>query len=165
MQITKHKVVSIDYTLTDDEGEVIDSSSGQEPLSYLHGEGTIIPGLETALEGRAAGDALKVSIPPEDGYGERNEQLQAEVARSHFDEFDDLELGMQFRVPTDAGNGQQEEYHVVTVVAIGDDTVTVDGNHALAGVTLNFDVTVRDVRDATAEEIDHGHAHGEGCDH
>ena len=155
MQITKHKVVKIHYTLTDDDGEVIDSSEGGEPLAYLHGVGGIIPGLEEVLEGKSAGDQFKVSVQPEDAYGDHSEELLHEVERSHFEDIDELELGMQFQVDADDGP------MMGTVVEITDDTVTVDGNHELAGIPLNFDVTVGDIRDATQEEIDHGHAHGE----
>lgn len=158
MQVSKHKVVSIDYTLTDDEGETIDSSEGGAPLSYLHGEGNIIPGLEKELEGKSAGDQIKVAIAPADAYGEFEDGLRQEVSREHFSAVEDLEVGMQFRTPTE----KEDEYVVVTVVDIDDDKVTVDGNHQLAGKTLHFDVTVREVRDATEEEISHGHAHGAG---
>ena len=151
MQIARNTVVSIDYTLTDDEGTVLDSSTGREPLTYLHGAGTIIPGLENALEGQETGDELQVKIAPTDGYGERQDGLLAEVARSHFQEIDDLEVGMRFRVPTDQG-----DFRIVTVVGVADETVTIDGNHPLAGMTLNFDVTVREVRSATTEEVDGG---------
>jgi len=152
MQIAKHKVVSIDYTLTDDDGTVLDSSTGQEPLSYLHGVGGIIPGLEKALEGQTTGDELKVVVEPGDAYGELHEGLRSEVSRDHFDEIESLELGMQFRVPTD-----QDDLHTVTVVEITDETVTVDGNHPLAGVTLHFEIAIRDVRDATEAEVSQGH--------
>ncbi|HUG67262.1 MAG TPA: peptidylprolyl isomerase [Pirellulaceae bacterium] len=157
MQITKNKVVKFHYTLTDDDGEVIDSSAGGEPLEYLHGVGGIVPGLERVLEGKSVGDQIKVNVQPEDAYGEQDDDLLHEVERSEFDGVEELELGMQFQVDTDDGP------MVVTVVEITDETVTVDGNHELAGVPLNFDVTVCEIRDATPEEIDHGHAHGEGC--
>lgn len=153
MQVSKHKVVSIDYTLKNDEGEVLDSSQGAEPLSYLHGEGNIIPGLERALEGKGKGDQLQVSIDPADGYGDRVDGLRQVVAREDFGEID-LEVGMQFRVSAD-----DDSEMIVQVVEILDDKVTIDGNHALAGMTLNFDVTIQEVRDATSEEIAHGHAH------
>ena len=160
MQIAENKVVSIDYTLTDADGALLDTSKGGEPLSYIHGTGSIISGLESALDGKSSGDALQVSIPPEEAYGERNDDLQQTVARDMFDGVEDLEVGMQFRA-----QGSQGE-QVVRVVAIEGDDVTVDGNHPLAGVTLNFDVTVADVRDATSEELEHGHAHGpEGHGH
>ena len=156
MQIDKHKIVSIDYTLTDDQGEVIDSSEGSDPLAYLHGVGGIIPGLERELEGKSSGDKFKVSLAPEDGYGEWNEGLCQGVPRSEFADIEDLAEGMEFQVESDAGP------MVITVVEIGEEIVKVDWNHALAGMTLNFDVTVCEVREATAEEIEHGHAHGEG---
>ena len=156
MRIAKNTVVAIDYTLTDDDGHVLDSSDGREPLSYLHGTGGIIPGLERELDGKQAGDELKVAVTPEDGYGQRNEALRQEVPRSQFDEVENLDVGMQFRVDSNAGP------LVITVVEIVDDVVTVDGNHPLAGVNLNFAVTVREVRAATEEELAHGHAHGPG---
>lgn len=157
MQIAKHKVVKLHYTLTDDDGEVIDTSEGSEPLEYLHGVGGIIPGLEVVLEGKASGDQFKISVQPEDAYGDHDENLLHNVERSQFEGIEELEIGMQFQVDTDDGP------MVVTVIEITDETVTVDGNHELAGVPLNFDVTVGEIRDATQEEIDHGHAHGEGC--
>ncbi len=157
MKIAKHKVVAIDYTLTDDDGETIDSSLEADPLHYLHGEGNLIPGLESELEGKSIGDRFQVSIEPADGYGERDDELEQVLSRENFSEIDDLEVGMQFRAPTD-----DDEEVIVTVVELDDDTVTIDGNHELAGLTLHFDVTVRDIRDATDEEIEHGHAHGPG---
>jgi FKBP-type peptidyl-prolyl cis-trans isomerase SlyD len=159
MQVAKNKVVSIDYTLKNDAGEVIDSSEGHEPLLYLHGAQNIVPGLETALEGKATGDRIEVSIGPEEAYGERNDALQQVVAREAFQGVEDLEVGMQFRAESNAGQ------QIVTITAIEGDEVTVDGNHPLAGETLNFDVTVVDVRDASAEELEHGHVHGPGGHH
>lgn len=156
MQIAEDKVVAIDYTLTDDQGQVLDTSEGESPLHYLHGAQNIIPGLENALGGKLPGDALKVTILPDEGYGERNDELMQAVPRSDFEDVDDLALGMQFRVADDEGEA------IVTVVKIEDETVTIDGNHPLAGVTLNFDVTVREVRDASEEELAHGHVHGPG---
>ena len=156
MLIGKHRVVAIDYTLKGGTGQVIDSSEGREPLTYLHGVGSIVPGLENALEGKSTGDQIDVSLSPEEGYGERNEGLCQQVPRSEFADVDDLSVGMQFRVKTDDGP------MVIAVVELTEETVTVDGNHPLAGATLNFAVTVREVRDATEEEIAHGHAHGEG---
>lgn len=160
MQVTKHKVVAIDYTLSDDEGQVIDSSRGAEPLEYLHGEGNIVPGLECVLEGKGVGDQIEVVVPPDDGYGLRNDDLRQAVSRDTFADVEDLAVGMQFRVET-----QAEDFLIVTVVEIGEDQVVIDGNHALAGQTLHFDVTIRDIRDATDDEIAHGHVHGPGCSH
>jgi len=158
MQIAKHKVVSIDYTLTDDKGAVIDTSEGRGPLSYLQGAGNIIPGLENALEGKAEGDSLTVSIAPADGYGERDDSLTQEVPRHLFDT-SDVEVGMQFQTQSESGA------HVVTVVGVTDEAVTVDANHPLAGENLNFDVKVVGVRDASEEELEHGHVHDGSHDH
>ena len=160
MQISANMVVSIDYTLTDDQGTVIDSSEGRGPLAYLHGMNNIIPGLENALEGKSKGDSLQVKVSPEEGYGERSEELTQAIPKQMFEGNDDIQVGMQFQTMTEQGP------HVVTVTQIDDDTITVDGNHPLAGENLNFDVTVVDIREATAEELDHGHVHGpEGHDH
>lgn len=159
MKISKQKVVSFDYTLTDKDGEVIDSSEGHEPLAYIHGSGFLISGLENEIEGRRAGDAFKVTVKPEDAYGVRDDSLVKEVDRDMFGEVEHLEAGMQFQAETEDG------IEVVVVTAVGEDTVTVDGNHPLADVTLNFDVKIVDVREATAEELDHGHVHGAGGHH
>jgi FKBP-type peptidyl-prolyl cis-trans isomerase SlyD len=159
MQIANETVVAFDYILTDDQGEVLDSSEGREPLAYLHGSGGIIPGLEAALEGKKVGDQLDVSIAPEDAYGVRNETLVRNVPRAQFNGVDSLEVGMQFRANTDAGQ------MVFTVVSIAGDSIEIDGNHPLAGMRLNFNVTIREVRDASQEEIQHGHVHGPGGHH
>jgi FKBP-type peptidyl-prolyl cis-trans isomerase SlyD len=155
MQIANNAVVAIDYTLRDTEGEVIDASPEGQPLQYLHGAGNIIPGLEKALEGREAGDDVDVSIAPEDAYGERDDRLQQDVPRSMFEGVDNIEAGMRFQAQTQSGT------QVVTVAAVSGDQVTVDANHPLAGQTLNFKVKVSDVREASEEEIEHGHVHGE----
>lgn len=159
MQVANHKVVTIDYTLTDDQGAVIDTSKGGEPLAYIHGMNNIIPGLENALTGKQAGDSLTISVQPGEGYGERNDAMQQDVPREMFDGADEIQVGMQFH----ASDGDRT--HVVTVVGMSDTHITVDGNHPLAGQTLNFDVTIVDVRDATAEEMEHGHVHGPGGHH
>lgn len=157
MQIEKDKVVSIDYTLTDPRGQVLDSSQGRGPLTYLQGVGNIIPGLERELEGKNAGDAVKVTVPAADAYGERDERLVQPVPRDAFKGVEELEPGMRFQAT--GPNGAQG---VVTVVKVDPDQITIDANHPLAGVPLTFDVKVVDVRDATAEERQHGHAHGPG---
>ncbi|MEX1139161.1 MAG: peptidylprolyl isomerase [Bacteroidota bacterium] len=160
MKIEKDSVVSIEYTLTDERGEVLDSSKEHgEPLAYIHGAGNIIPGLENVLLGKSAGEKFTVSIAPENGYGIRDERHVAKVARDQFKGVDDLEVGMQFRTE---GSGHSQ---VVTVTAVEKDTVLVDANHPLAGKTLNFDVSVVSVRKATAEELSHGHVHGPGGHH
>ena len=156
MQVEKNKVVSIDYTLTNAEGQTLDTSKGREPLSYLHGVGQIIPGLESALEGKAKGDAVQAVVPPDQGYGARNDRLVQEVPRQAFAGVQEVRPGMQFQAQTSGGP------RVVTVVGVGNDTVKVDANHPLAGQTLHFDVNVVGVRDATPEELNHGHAHGAG---
>ena len=159
MQIANDKIVSFDYTLTNDAGDVIDSSQGGEPLVYLHGAQNIIPGLEGALEGKVSGDALKVVIEPADGYGEYNDALTQVVPASMFQGVENIEAGMQFQAETSDG------VQVVRIAKVDGDDVTIDGNHPLAGERLNFDVNVMDVRDASAEELEHGHVHGEGGCH
>lgn len=161
MQVSKDKVVSIDYTLKSNEGQVIDSSEGREPLTYLHGNSNIIPGLERHLEGKSTGDNLQVAVPPEEGYGPRQQQLVQKVPRAAFQGagVPEPQPGMQFRAEA---NGQSR---VVTVVKVDPDGVTIDANHPLAGQTLHFDVTVRNIRDASSEELQHGHAHGPGGHH
>lgn len=160
MQIAANKAVSIDYTLTNDAGEVIDSSAGAAPLVYLHGCGNIIVGLEKALEGKQAGDQLNVTIEPEDAYGEYSAELVAVLDRAMFEGVDELEVGMQFHASAPDGGMQ-----VVTIRDIEGNDVTVDGNHPLAGQRLTFDVKVVQVREASAEEVAHGHIHGEGGHH
>ena len=160
MQVAKDKVVHIDYTLTGDDGKVLDSSNGKEPLAYLHGAGNIIPGLEKALEGKAVGDELEVSVEPEDAYGEYAAELVSTLSRSMFEGVDELEVGMQFHAS--APDGQMQ---IVTIRDLDGDDVTVDGNHPLAGQRLNFKVKVVAIRDASQEEVAHGHVHGEGGHH
>lgn len=160
MLIAANKAVSIDYTLTNDAGEVIDSSAGGAPLVYLHGAGNIIPGLEKALEGKTTGDELDVAVEPEDAYGEYLAELVSTLNRSMFEGVDELEVGMQFHAS--APDGQMQ---IVTIRDLDGDDVTVDGNHPLAGQRLNFKVKVVDVRDASEEEIAHRHIHGEGGHH
>lgn len=159
MQIAQKKVVTIEYTLTNESGEVLDTSKGREPLTYLHGTGGIIPGLEKALTGKAKGDTLKAKIPPEEAYGKRDDSLIQKIPRSRFQNSKDLKPGMQFQI---RGGG---EIRIATITGLENDTVTVDMNHELAGEILNFDVTIVDVRDATEEELDHGHVHGSGGHH
>ena len=161
MKIVKNSVVTIDYTLTDNDGHVIDSSrtEGQEPLTYLHGAGNIIKGLETKLEGKSTGDAVQVAVPPAEGYGEWDKKKIIEVPKKQFEGVPKLEIGMQFTAESNKGE------QLVRVTKIEGEKVTVDANHPLAGKTLNFDVTIKNVRAATPEEIDHGHIHGNGGHH
>lgn len=157
MQIAKNTVVSFDYTLTNPAGEVLDKSEGRAPLTYLHGARNIIPGLEAALEGRNAGDTLKVTIDPEQAYGVRNERAVQVAPRSAFPKDQMIMVGMQ--LDAHGPNGQNFR---VRVTKVTDSEITVDGNHPLAGVPLTFDVKIVDVRDATPEELQHNHAHGPG---
>lgn len=159
MQIDKHSVVTIDYTLTAPDGQVLDSSRGKQPLTYLHGVGGIIPGLEAALAGKTAGDKINVVIPPEQGYGQKDPQMVQAVPREMFKGAPEIKPGMQFQAQSPQGP------RVVTVVAVTDKEVTVDANHPLAGMELKFDVDVKEVRAATAEEVSHGHVHGPGGHH
>jgi FKBP-type peptidyl-prolyl cis-trans isomerase SlyD len=161
MQVGKHAVVTIDYTLRNPEGGIVDTSTGpdREPLPYIHGTGSLIPGLEESLEGMNAGERVQVTVPPEKGYGVRDERLVAVYPRSAFGNVD-VKVGAQFRTQTAGG-----VHSVVTITKIEGDKVTVDGNHPLAGIPLSFDVTIRDVRAATPEELSHGHVHGAGGHH
>ncbi len=159
MQIEKNRVVIINYTLRDEQGTVIDSSSDRKPLAYLHGKGNIIPGLEEALAGKAAGDTLDVTVAPERGYGPRDERLVQIVPRARFGEVAGLEPGMQVKANSPQGP------RLVTVTRVDRDFVTIDGNHPLAGRTLHFSVEVAEVRKATHEEVSHGHVHGAGGHH
>ncbi len=159
MQIAKNRVVSIHYTLKNDAGSVIDSSAGGDPLVYLHGAQNIIPGLERALEGKVADDTLAVSIEAADAYGEYNKALTQVVPSNMFEGVDKLEPGMEFQAQTEQG------VQVIRIAEVNGDEITIDGNHPLAGERLHFDVTVDAVREASAEELEHGHIHTEGCCH
>jgi FKBP-type peptidyl-prolyl cis-trans isomerase SlyD len=159
MQVSAQKVVSIHYTLTNEDGHVLDSSEGHAPLAYIQGEGNIIPGLENALLGKSAGDTLKVTIPPEEGYGLRDDNLIQAVPKEAFHGVEEILPGMQFHTET-ADGGQ-----LVTVVDVQGDMVILDGNHPMSGETLNFAVEIIEVRDATSEELAHGHVHGPGGHH
>ncbi len=160
MEISKEKIVSIDYTLTGPDGNVLDSSQGREPLLYMQGAGNLIAGLERELEGKKSGEQIKVTIAPADAYGERNEQMVQSVPRSAFAGIDKIEPGMQFQGQTPTG-----QRTMVRVMEVSGDEVKIDANHPLAGVPLTFDVIIRDVREATDEEKSHGHAHGAGGHH
>jgi FKBP-type peptidyl-prolyl cis-trans isomerase SlyD len=155
MQITKNTVAAIHYTLRDNEGNVIDTSSGRDPLHYLHGAGNLIAGMEEGLEGKSKGDKFQLKIEPAKGYGEKDPAMIQQVPRSAFGD-QEVRPGMKFS--TNHGN-------VVTVTHVGLESITVDANHELAGVELNFDVEVMEVRNATNEEISHGHVHGPGGHH
>lgn len=158
MQVAKNAVVAIDYTLTDGDGQVLDTSEGRGPLAYLHGAGNIIPGLEKALEGKDEGEKVNVSVPPEEGYGQRDESLIQAVPKKMFAETAEPEPGMQFQAQGPDGA------RVLTILKVEDEQVTVDANHPLAGQELNFDVAVVNVREASEEELEHGHVHEPGED-
>lgn len=156
MQIIEGAVVSMDYVLRDDDGTILDESQPNQPLEYLHGYKNIIPGLEAALVGKNVGDEVEVRVEPSDGYGETNPALEQVVPLDRFQGIDNIEVGMQFQANTEQGPV------TVRVVAVGDDDVTVDGNHPLAGKHLVFNVTIQSVRAGTEEELAHGHVHQSG---
>jgi len=147
-------VVSMHYKLTDDAGKVLDTSADSDPLVYLHGAGNIIPGLEKALMGKAEGDSLQVRVEPADGYGEVVPDLIQIIGRSAFQEAESVEEGMVFKAKAADGSIQH-----IMVKKVEGDAVTIDANHPLAGVALNFDINIVEVREATEEEVDHGHIH------
>ena len=159
MQIGDRTVASFHYTLTDDAGQVIDSSANRTPLTYLHGAGNIVPGLEKEMAGRTTGDTFSVVVSPEEGYGMPNPMMIQVVPREAFQGVDSLEVGMEFQAETPQGPMS------VSIAKIEGDEVTVDGNHPLAGQTLHFAIEVTSVRDASLEELTHGHVHGEGGHH
>lgn len=161
MTIQKDKVVTMHYHLTNtDDGQVLDSSQGGDPLTYLHASGTIIPGLEQALAGLDVGATTTVQVAPADAYGEFDEQMVQNLPRAEFDGIDNLEVGMRLQAQDQDGN----EF-VVHIASIEGDEVVIDGNHPLAGVPFTFEIEIVAVRDATTEELEHGHAHGEGDHH
>lgn len=159
MQISENAVVSMHYTLKDEQGQELDSSVGQEPLVFLSGAQNIIEGLDKALQGKAVGEKLSVSVAPEEGYGQVHQELIQKVPHENFQGVDDIQVGMQFMAQTPGG--QQP----VTVIGVEEDGVMLDGNHPLAGKTLNFEVEIVDVREASDEELEHGHVHGAGGHH
>ena len=154
MQISKNSVVTLNYTLKNDQGETLDESH-DDSFVYLHGAGGIIPGLEEKLEGKSAGDSFSAHIEPEDGYGTRDDSMVQVVPRNMFEADHPVEEGIQFHAESPEG-----DMLTVTVTKVEDDQITVDGNHPLAGIALNFDIKISDIREASAEEIEHGHAHG-----
>ncbi|MDO1530328.1 peptidylprolyl isomerase [Fulvimonas sp. R45] len=159
MQIAPNTVAAFHYTLTDDDGQIVDSSAGREPLTYLHGKGQIVPGLEKQMEGRQAGDAFNADVAPAEGYGEFQPELVQAVPHEAFQGVEDIQPGMQFQ-----GHGPQGVFNV-TVTRVEDGQVHIDGNHPLAGKTLHFAIEVTEVREASAEELAHGHVHGPGGHH
>jgi len=158
MKIEDNKVAGIHYTLKGDDGDVIDSSDGRDPLEYLHGHGNIVTGLENALAGKSEGDKVSVSVSPEEGYGAKSDDMVVEVEREHLP-VEEIEPGMRFSAETSAG------MRMFTAMEVGEEIVKLDGNHPLAGENLNFDVEVVSIRDAEQVELDHGHVHSGDGDH
>ncbi len=154
MKIQANCVVSIHYRLTNEDGEELDTSAGQDPLSYLHGTNSLIPGLESALTGQAAGDKLQVTVQPDEAYGDVNPELVQTVPISAFDSPENVKAGVQFQA-----QGPDGQVQLITVQEVTDDGVTINANHPLAGQVLHFDVTIEAVREASAEEVAHGHVH------
>lgn len=159
-QVANDLVIAINYTLTNAAGEVLDQSDEGQPMEYLHGAENIIPGLENALTGKTAGDKVQVTIQPEDAYGEHMPEMVQQVPAEMFQGVDQVEPGMAFQ-----SAGPDGEPMMITVSAVEGDMVTIDGNHPLAGQVLNFDVEIAGVREATDDEKQHSHVHGEGCNH
>jgi FKBP-type peptidyl-prolyl cis-trans isomerase SlyD len=160
MKITANKVAVIHYSVSTSDDTLIDSSYDHEPLSIIFGTGYLIPGLEEALDGHEVGDKFEVTVPPEKGYGERFDDYVQTVPKEMFADVEDLQVGAQLRATTDEGE------QTVIVVDMTEDSITVDGNHPLSGMELKFDVEVLEIRDATKEELEHGHVHSEeGCGH
>lgn len=157
--MSKHRVVSIHYTLTDDQGAVIDSSRGSDPLQYLEGAGNIIPGLEKEVREMKLGEKKNVKIPAAEAYGEKRQDMVIEVPRSQFPADMSPKVGDRFR------GGAEAHAPVFSVIGVSDDKITLDGNHPLAGKDLAFEVEVTEIRDATLEELSHGHVHGPGGHH
>lgn len=155
MKITNNKVAAIHYTLRDNQGNVLDTSEGQEPLYYIHGIGNLIPGMEKGLEGKEKGNKFQIKVSPAEGYGEKSDEMIQKVPRAAFGD-QEIKPGMKFST---------QHGEVVTVTHVGLEDITIDANHPLAGVELNFDVEVMDVREASADELAHGHVHGPGGHH
>ena len=158
--IAKNKVVSMSYCLKDEHGEELDRAGSDKPLEYLHGCGNIVPGLENALDGLKIGDKKDVTVEPKDGYGEILTDLKMEIERKAFPADQKIAPGMRFMAELSDG-----KKHPFDVVEIKDDKVRVDGNHPFAGQTLQFSIEITKIRDATPEELKHGHAHGKGGHH
>ena len=153
MTIAKDRVVTIQYTLMDDKGNVLDTNLNSAPLSYLHGTGMLLPGVEAALEGKTSGDDATVHLAAEQGYGVRDDSLLLIVPREQLKELETEDIGARFKAKT--SDGEQ----VFTLVGMDDENWTIDGNHPLAGVDLNFAISVLDIRESSDEERDHGHVH------
>lgn len=159
MQIARNRVVTIDFTMYGEKSEVLETSQNETPLVYMHGIGELPAGLEDELDGKQAGDSVEVTLEPADAYGEYDESLVQAVPRDQFEELDEIDVGMRFEADTDEGP------RVVHVVGLEDGEVIVDANEPYAGRTVRFEVKVLGVREASEDEIEHGHAHGPDCEH
>jgi len=160
MKISENKVVELHYAVSDTDDTLIDSSYDHSPLSIIQGTGYLIPGLEDALTDHVVGDKFEVEVSAENAYGDRHDEFVQTVPKSMFESVEDLAVGSQLRATTDDGE------QTVIVIDVTEDEITVDGNHPLAGIDLKFDVEILEVRDATEDELQHGHVHGEGgCGH
>jgi FKBP-type peptidyl-prolyl cis-trans isomerase SlyD len=160
MKIAENKVVVLHYAVSDSDDTLIDSSYDHSPLSVIQGSHYLIPGLEEALTDHVTGDKFEVEVTAEQAYGQRFDEYVQTVPKAMFESVEDLAVGSQLRATTDDGE------QTVIVIDVTDDEITVDGNHPLAGIDLKFDVEILEVRDATEDELAHGHVHGEGgCGH
>ncbi len=157
--ISNGKVVTLSYTLKNSQGEELDKATASEPFVYLHGQGQVVPGLETALEGEKSGAKKSVTIAPAEAYGELNPELKSTLERSFFPQGTEIQVGMRFRAQVG------ENPVIFAVEKVEGDQITINGNHPLAGETLHFELEIHDVREATQEELSHGHAHGPGGHH
>ena len=160
MTVKKDAVVEMHYTLKNDAGEVVDSSKGQDPMPFIQGRGNIIPGLEKALEGMIAGDTCDVSVKPEDGYGVHHAEGIQEIPKEALQGIENIEIGMELQSQDEQGNP-----FIVRIEEIKDDVIIINANHPLAGQTLHFNVSIESVREATADELEHGHVHSASCSH
>jgi FKBP-type peptidyl-prolyl cis-trans isomerase SlyD len=159
MQIARNRIVTIDFTMYSEENEVLESSQEEGPLVYMQGVGELPEGLEEELDGKQAGDEVTVTLAPADAYGEYDASLVQAVPREQFEGMEEIAVGMRFEADTEEGP------RPVHVIALENDDVIVDGNEPYAGRTVRFEVKVLGVREAEADEIEHGHAHGPGCEH
>tara|TARA_B100001079_G_scaffold269598_1_gene282143 strand:- start:18 stop:500 length:483 start_codon:yes stop_codon:yes gene_type:complete len=160
MTVKKDKVVEMHYTLKNDANEVIDSSQGKEPMPFLQGHGNIIPGLESALEGMKVGESCDISVKPEDAYGVHRPEAIQEIPMEALKGIEDLQVGMELQSQDEQGN-----QFIVRVEEIKEETVLINANHPLAGETLHFNVSIENVREASEDELKHGHVHSGSCSH
>ena len=159
MPIADNSIIGLHFTLTKEDGEIVDSTKSREPLHYLHGATNIVPGLEKHLTGKEVGDELSVTVQPEEAYGQRKDDLVKSIPSTSFADSETIEAGMYFHAENPDGSKM-----LVQVTDVNDDEITIDGNHPLAGLVLNYEVSIESIRDATEEELEHGHPHvGETC--